>query len=113
MQQEAQDAHPEIFRKGGRIIRRFDPAIIASDESLNSEIASLKAHFAGKELREENKGKHFLVVKYKGNGEGNFIPDPRFEKLCELLEEQGYRMQPLESEIDSRTFKNKEDALAF
>lgn len=113
MQQEAQDAHPEIFRKGGRIIRRFDPAIIASDESLNSEIASLKAHFAGKELRTENKGKHFLVIKYKGNGEVNFIPDPRFEKLCEILEERGYRMQPLESENDSRTFKKKEDALAF
>ncbi|HNG74676.1 MAG TPA: DUF4253 domain-containing protein [Candidatus Obscuribacter sp.] len=113
IQQEAQDENQEFLRNGGRIIRRFNPAIIESEEALNSEIARLKAHFAGKELREENKGKYFLAIKYKGNGGGNFSPDPRFEKLQGILEELGYRIQPLGSESESRTFKKKEDALAF
>ncbi|CAN5381278.1 hypothetical protein BH11CYA1_BH11CYA1_44720 [soil metagenome] len=116
----AEAMQPEIDalqkqRKGMSIVRSIDTsAFISSDEALAAAIADLHKKYDGKVLREENKAKVQLALKYFGVGDHHYGDDSRMPALRSELEKLNYRISDQNSHFKIRkAFETKAEAEKF
>ena len=116
----AQEMQPEIEalqkqHKGLSFVKMVDTsAFTSSEEALAAAIADLHKKYDGKVLREENKAKSQLAIKYYGVGDYYFGDDSRMPALRSELEKIHYRISDQNSHFEIRkAFETKAEAEKF
>lgn len=85
-----------------------------SDEAVDKKIAELEAMLKNVTLRDENKPKSILGLRYKCDGWGRFGPDKRIDKLQDKLDALGYKISPMtRGKSEARTFESKAEAVKY
>lgn len=116
----AEEMQPELEalqkqHKGLSLVKHIDTsAFIASDEALAAAIADLHKKYDGKVLKETNRAKSQLAIKYFGVGDFHYGDDRRMPALRSELEKLNYRVSDQNSHFEIRKqFDNRSEAQKF
>lgn len=113
MAQDAQDEMKKNPAFAGKRAKGFMQPF-ESDAAVDKAIEEVKAKYAGKKLRDENKATLALGLRFFGTGERLFQPDPRVDKLKEKVKDLGYMLtENRNGDSISKTFESRADAEEF